>query len=190
MRIQYKCLVPIYVFPEMNCAQCAVSLFPNRIIMFSLTIPTLIYLWEIYIFPGSVCLFCCRKICGPPILGIYIINRSQTHECGNWDWGRAIPFLGTHKLYFRCSVGSSIHYISFQSKTLEFVKVKPDCCGTINCGIYIHSGRCTTGPSLIALVQWLAVTVVPPCSACTLGNRCIILRALLCFLKMTLRSRE
>jgi hypothetical protein len=24
-------------------------------------VPTLIYLWEIYIFPGSVCLFCCRK---------------------------------------------------------------------------------------------------------------------------------
>ncbi len=25
------------------------------------------------------------------------INRSQTHELGNWDWGRAIPFLGPHK---------------------------------------------------------------------------------------------
>jgi hypothetical protein len=22
------------------------------------------------------------------------INRSQTHECGNWDFGQAIPFLG------------------------------------------------------------------------------------------------
>ncbi len=22
------------------------------------------------------------------------LNRSQTHECGNWDCGRAIPFLG------------------------------------------------------------------------------------------------
>ncbi len=32
------------------------------------------------------------------------INRSQTHECGIWDWGRAIPFLGTHKWDFRCSV--------------------------------------------------------------------------------------
>ncbi len=31
------------------------------------------------------------------------INRSQTHECGNWDWGRAIPFLGMHKWVFRCS---------------------------------------------------------------------------------------
>jgi hypothetical protein len=35
-----------------------------------------------YIFPRSVCLFCCMKICGPN-LGIY--KRSQTHECENWD---------------------------------------------------------------------------------------------------------
>ncbi len=28
------------------------------------------------------------------------INRSQTHECGNWDLGRAIPFLGIHKWDF------------------------------------------------------------------------------------------
>ncbi len=54
--------------------------FQNRIILFCLPVPTLIYLWEIHIFPGSVCLFCCRYR-----------NRSQTHECGNWDWGRAIP---------------------------------------------------------------------------------------------------
>ncbi len=32
------------------------------------------------------------------------INRSQTNECGNWDWGRAIPFLGMHKWDFLCSV--------------------------------------------------------------------------------------
>ncbi len=46
------------------------SYFQNRIIMFCLPVPTLVYLWAIYIFPGSVCLFCCREICGP-ILGIY-----------------------------------------------------------------------------------------------------------------------
>jgi hypothetical protein len=32
------------------------------------------------------------------------INRSQTHECGNWDWVRAIPRKGIHKWDFRCSV--------------------------------------------------------------------------------------
>ncbi len=42
----------------------------------------------IYVFPRSVCLFCCKKICGP-ILGY--INRSYTHA-GNWDWGREFLF--------------------------------------------------------------------------------------------------
>ncbi len=50
-----------------------------RIIMFCLPVPTLIYLWEIYIFPGSLCPFCCRKICGP-ILGLH---KSLTDT---WMW--------------------------------------------------------------------------------------------------------
>ncbi len=32
------------------------------------------------------------------------INRSQTHECGNWNRGRANPFLGIHKFKFLCCV--------------------------------------------------------------------------------------
>ncbi len=54
----------------------------------------------IYIFPPSICVFCCRKnvdrdwVC---------INRSQANECGNWDWGHAIPRKGIHKWDFRCS---------------------------------------------------------------------------------------
>ncbi len=31
------------------------------------------------------------------------INRLQIHECGHWDWGRAVSFLGAHKSYFLCS---------------------------------------------------------------------------------------
>ncbi len=63
--IQYKCPgFPFMYIQKWNCY------FQNRIIMFYLPVPTLIYLWEIYIFTGSVCLLCCRKICGP-ILGIY-----------------------------------------------------------------------------------------------------------------------
>ncbi len=50
-----------------------------------------------------VCLFCCRKICGP-IRGILYINRSQTHESGNWNWDPAIPFLEIHKWGFRSRV--------------------------------------------------------------------------------------
>ncbi len=54
--------------------------FHNRIIMFCLPVPIhSLYLWGFYIFPGSVCLFCCREICGP-ILGIY---KSLTDT---WMW--------------------------------------------------------------------------------------------------------
>ncbi len=45
----------------------------------------------------SVCLFFCRKHVDQ---SREYINRSQTHECGNWDWGRSIPFLGIHKWDF------------------------------------------------------------------------------------------
>ncbi len=77
--------------------------FQNRIIMFCLPVPTLIYLWKIYKFSGSVCLFCCREICGVD-QSWENINHSQTHECGNCDWGRAIPRKGIQKWDFPCSV--------------------------------------------------------------------------------------
>ncbi len=50
--------------------------------------------------PWSVCLFCCRTMVERTS---EYIDRSQTHECGNWDWGPAIPFLGIHKSIFLCS---------------------------------------------------------------------------------------
>ncbi len=61
----------------------------------SAPISTFMCLWAIYIFPGSV----------PPAEKAdpsreYII-RSQTHECGNWDWGPDIPFLGIFASNFR-----------------------------------------------------------------------------------------
>ncbi len=47
----------------------------------------------IYIFPGSVHIFSCsRRIDRPINCGNIHVNRSQTHECGNWDCGRAILF--------------------------------------------------------------------------------------------------
>ncbi len=45
----------------------------------------------INVFPGSVHIFPLAETAAP--LWEYII-RSQTHECGNWDWGPDIPFLG------------------------------------------------------------------------------------------------
>jgi hypothetical protein len=75
VRIQYKCLVPIYLFPEMKL------LFQKQNIMFP--VPTLIYLREIYIYFQDRSAYSAA--------GKYVdrswefINPSQTHECGNWD---------------------------------------------------------------------------------------------------------
>jgi hypothetical protein len=51
-----------------------------------------------------------RKKGGPNegIQYIEYIDRSQTQECGNWDRGRAIPFLGIHIFKFLCSAARSI----------------------------------------------------------------------------------
>jgi hypothetical protein len=40
------------------------------------------------------------------------INRSQTHECRNWDWGRAIPFLGIVVSNFRYCFFVFFMYVS------------------------------------------------------------------------------
>ncbi len=67
--------------------------------MFCLPVPTLIYLREIYIFSGSVCLFCCREICGQ-ILGIY----KWLTDTWMWKLGLRPPRKGIHKWNFPCSV--------------------------------------------------------------------------------------
>jgi hypothetical protein len=65
---------PIYVW------NCAALLFPKQ--NYNVLYPNSfakISIWEIYIFPGSVCLFCCSQICGP-ILEIF---KSLTDT---WMW--------------------------------------------------------------------------------------------------------
>ena len=76
--------------------------------MFCLPISTFMYLWAIYIFPGSVCQFAWDNI-----------NRSQIHECRYRERGCAVSFLGIHKLDFRYSAGYSFVYSEI---LLDFVR--------------------------------------------------------------------
>ncbi len=66
----------------------------------SFQISAFMFLWAIYIPKIGPPIFC-SKI-GGPIIWEYI-NRSQIHECGNWERGRAVSFLGIHKS--NCRIG-------------------------------------------------------------------------------------
>ncbi len=86
VRIRYRCLVPIYVFPEMKLG--------DLVIMFCLPIPhSCICERFIYSHDQSV----------KDQLREYI-NRSQIHKCRNWERGCAVSFLGIYVLNFRDSV--------------------------------------------------------------------------------------
>ncbi len=119
MRIQYKCLVPIYVFPEMKL------LLPiSKTELYSSVLSPSCYthtsVRDLYI-SGSVFLFCCREICGP-ILGIYK-SLTDTHACGNWVWGVAIPRKRTHKWYFPCSAGLKTGWLTSSSKLVSMIHI-------------------------------------------------------------------
>ncbi len=85
--------------------------FQNRIIMFCLPVPHS-YIGERFIYFQDRSAFSAA--------GKYVdrsweyINRSQTHKCGNWDWGRAIPRKGIHKRNFSCSVALALTSSSFK----------------------------------------------------------------------------
>jgi hypothetical protein len=64
----------------------------------SIPISTFMCPWSIYIFPRSVHVFPAAEKADR---SWEYINRSQTHECGNWDFGQAIPFLGIFVSNFR-----------------------------------------------------------------------------------------
>ncbi len=74
----------------------------------SVPISTFMCLWVIYVFPGSVHIFSCRRIGRPKY-----INCSQTRECGNWVWGRGILFLGIFVSNFRYCVFSVQGFLQY-----------------------------------------------------------------------------
>ncbi len=64
----------------------------------SAPISTFMCLWVIYIDPGAVFIFPPAEQAGR---SWEYINRSQTHDCGNWDWDPDIPILGIFVSKFR-----------------------------------------------------------------------------------------
>jgi hypothetical protein len=96
VRIQYNVCFLVMYSQKWNCAA---SLFPKH--NYNVKSPNS-YTYRCVrdlIFPGSVCLFAAAKYVDR---SWEYKNRSQTHECGNWDWDRAIPRKGIHKWDFRC----------------------------------------------------------------------------------------
>ncbi len=76
------------------------------------------YVCERFIYSTiSVSLFCWRN---------YVdrswdyINRSQTHECWNWGWGRAIPRKEINKGDFLCSVGETAKVKGSRGQLIKF----------------------------------------------------------------------
>ncbi len=72
----------------------------------SFPISTFMYLWAIVY---------CIPMISPPILSQKkedrlweYVNRSQIHECGNWERGRTVSFLGLHKSDLLCSLSCQI----------------------------------------------------------------------------------
>jgi hypothetical protein len=45
----------------------------------------------------------------------HYINRLQRYECSNWDWGRAVWFLGIHKMDLLCSLVYQVNFPVFSS---------------------------------------------------------------------------
>ncbi len=86
----------------------------------SAPISTFICLWAIYIVPGSVYIF-------PPAekgdRSWEYINRSQRHECGNWDWGPGIPFLGIFVSKFPYFLFAALTSESYR-KVIKFRRIR------------------------------------------------------------------
>jgi len=110
VRIQYKCLVSVlYIFLEIKLSSLLFSKAE-----FCLPIPTLIYsICEIFIYFQDLSVhFPAAKYVDR---SWEYINRSQIHECRNWEQGHhSVSFLGIHKLepdIYMCILDSHLPFI-------------------------------------------------------------------------------
>jgi hypothetical protein len=78
--------------------------------------------WQSYALTTQLIL---EEICGVDRSCEYI-NRSQTHECGNWGWGRAIPRKGIYKRNCRCSVDLIHTRLNLIPTRLDFIPSRLD----------------------------------------------------------------
>jgi hypothetical protein len=116
-RIHYKCLVPIYVFQEMKL--CSLLISKQNFNVLSPNSYTHISVRELYISRNGQSILLQPNMWTDP--GNICINRSHSHEC-TVGIGRAIPFLGIHKLNFRYSVSMSSD--GFHNSWLVFLEKK------------------------------------------------------------------
>jgi hypothetical protein len=137
----------------------------------------------IYIFPPSICLFCCRKYVDQ---SWEYVNRSLTHDCGNWDWGCTIPRKGKQKWDFHCSVGRSDYRSEQFSQSLLLLPGIRLSRGFSSQGRYVMDGvNWQRGfVFILRFSSWLEVKKGRSCSiymystykynACVLGKVCVI----------------
>ncbi len=115
VKIIYKCMVPIYVFPEMKL------LFPKQ--NYNVLSPssyTHLFVRDQYISRIGLLILLRRNMWSGPILGIY---KSLTDTwMWNWDWGRVIPRKGIHKWDFRCSVQQCMRCKQLRGSILMWIK--------------------------------------------------------------------
>jgi hypothetical protein len=133
----------------------------------SAPISTFMCLWRIYKVPGSVYIF-------PPAeyadWSWENINRSQTHECGNWDWDPNIPFLGIFFSKFRYSV--------FAMRTAWVNAVRPGCDKYVFQQLLLCSAllfHSITGDFNMSF-SWSAYKIKPPRSnlSCQMGFKPVL----------------